>query len=245
MEFTYYAYESLISLLRENGYDFCGYRNYAAHKRCVIMRHDIDNSPAAALKMARLEARCGISVAYFVLLRTDMYNPASARSCAALREIIALGHSVGLHFDETACHDGADIVQCIRREAKILSEILDTQIDTVSMHRPSKGTLEADYKIPGMINSYSEEFFKCFKYLSDSRRHWREPVENIVAAGEYNRLHILTHPFWYGEREGSLEQSLKTFIDSAREERYNSLSENIRNFEVVVGREYLTNGTEK
>lgn len=245
MEFTYSAYEHLITLLREKGYDFCDYRNYTAHKRCVIMRHDVDNSPSAALKMARLEAHCGISAVYFVLLRTDMYNPASARSCAALHEILALGHNIGLHFDETACRADADIVQSIRHETQILSKILDARIDSVSMHRPSRATLEADYEIPGMINSYSTEFFKGFKYLSDSRRCWREPVEDIVSSGDYDRLHILTHPFWYGERESSLEQSLETFIDSAREERYNSLTENIRDFEAVVGRDYLTNLAEK
>lgn len=239
MEFTYSAYERLITLLRENGYTFCDYRNYTTYRRCVIMRHDVDNSPFAAREIARIEARCGISATYFVLLRTDMYNPASAHSCTALREILALGHRIGLHFDETAYCAGADIVQSIQYEAQILSKMLGTKVDSVSMHRPSKVILDADYKIPGMVNSYSAEFFKGFKYLSDSRCCWREPVENIVNTGRYAKLHILTHPFWYSEFEGSLEQRLKSFIDKAREERYDSLSENIRDFETVVGRDYL------
>ena len=48
-----------------------------------------------------------------------------------------------------------------------------------------------------MINSYGQTFFHDFKYLSDSRRRWREPVEEIIRSGTYDRLHILTHAFWY------------------------------------------------
>ena len=39
--------------------------------------------------------------------------------------------------------------------------------------------------VPGMINGYGKVYFKEFKYLSDSRRWWREPVEEIIESGQY------------------------------------------------------------
>lgn len=44
MKFTYDAYRSLLSLLRERGYAVRNYHNYADAPRCVILRHDIDTS---------------------------------------------------------------------------------------------------------------------------------------------------------------------------------------------------------
>ena len=63
------------------------------------------------------------------------------------------------------------------------------------MHRPSRWVLEADLKIPGMVNSYGKEFFQDFKYVSDSRMRWREDVMKYAIEKAYPRLHILTHAF--------------------------------------------------
>lgn len=86
MEFTYASYRSLLGLLRENNYTFTDYHRYGEQPRCVILRHDIDNSLPQALRLAELEAEEGVKSTWFVLLRTDFYNPASAASqklCAA------------------------------------------------------------------------------------------------------------------------------------------------------------------
>ena len=96
------------------------------------------------------------------------------------------------------------------------------------MHRPSQKTLEADYTIPGVVNSYSGEFFNHFKYLSDSRRRWREDVMEIMRAKAYPRLHILTHPFWYQKEETDIRQTLLSFVQRAGKERYDILCDNIR-----------------
>lgn len=95
------------------------------------------------------------------------------------------------------------------------------------MHRPSRATLEADLRIPGIVNSYGQTFFHDFKYLSDSRRRWREPVLEIIRSGEYERLHILTHAFWYHEEEQDISQTVDSFIRSASRERYHQMGENI------------------
>lgn len=241
MDFTYRSYAELLELLRSNGYEFADYHNYSDMEKCVILRHDVDESLSKALKFATLEQQKGISSTYFILMTGDFYNTASAKSRELLSEIIAAGHEVGLHFDETAydLSDDEAMIRKIRDEAELLSELTGVTVSTVSMHRPSEKTLQADIQIPGMINSYGSEFFKNFKYVSDSRRNWREPVEDIIRSGEYNRLHILTHAFWYGDTEQTLEETLKKFIGDAAQDRYDSLSDNISDFESVVPASFL------
>ena len=241
MEFTYQAYRGLLSHLRESGYIFTDYHGYSAHPRCVILRHDIDNSLSQAVRLAEIEAAEGVHSTWFVLLRTDFYNPASAVSQRQLRRICELGHELGLHFDEAVYPAGApeETVGHILHERDILSSILGMPITTVSMHRPSKATLEADLRIPGMVNSYGQTFFHDFKYLSDSRRRWREPVEDIIRSGAYDRLHILTHAFWYHETEQDIAQSVGAFVRAANSERYGQMMDNITDLPSILPREEL------
>lgn len=247
MEFTYTAYRGLLDLLRQGGYAFTDYHDYQTHPRCVILRHDIDNSLPQALRLAEIEAEEGVKSTWFVLLRTDFYNPASAASQKTLRRIRELGHEIGLHFDEMAYAGEGGTGSCasssteelIVREAGILADICGCPITTVSMHRPSKVTLEADLKIPGMVNSYGQTLFHDFKYLSDSRRRWREPVEDIIRGGEHDRLHILTHAFWYHEQEQDITESVGAFIRSANAERYERMMENITDLPSILPKEEL------
>ena len=95
----------------------------------------------------------------------------------------------------------------------MLGEAVGSPIRVVSMHRPRKATLDSNLMVPGMINGYGKVYFKEFKYLSDSRRWWREPVEEIIESGQYKRLHILTHAFWYEKNEQTLEETVSRFVN--------------------------------
>ena len=239
MQFTYRGYRGLLQLLRENKYTFTNYHEYEAHQRCVILRHDIDNSISQAVRLAEVEAEAGVRSTWFLLLRTDFYNPASASSLKGLRYMQGMGHEIGLHFDE-ALYPGETLEQIAGRilhEKDILSDILQVPVTTVSMHRPSKAMLAANLQINGMVNSYGQTFFNDFKYLSDSRCRWREPVEHIVRSGEYDRLHILTHAFWYHEQEQNLTESVGAFIGSAKDERYTQLMDNITDLSSILSKE--------
>lgn len=182
-----------------------------------------------------------MSSTYFVLLTSDFYNVASKGSLEKLRIIQSMGHELGLHFDEKAYPEGTpeETVARILHEREILSSVLETAVTAVSMHRPSKATLEADLKIPSMVNSYGQTFFRDFKYLSDSRRRWREPVEEIIQSGEYDRLHILTHAFWYHEKDESIEATVGRFVRSANRERYRQMMENITDLPSILKEDEL------
>ena len=235
MNFTYKDYQALIGLLRENGYAFSSYVNYPGKGKCVILRHDIDYSLEQAVKLARIEKDLGVRSTYFVLLSSDFYNPASSSSYRYLHEILDLGHDIGLHFDETAySYERFGMEYFIRKEARILSDLIDVNINSFSLHRPNHFSLETEIRIPGLINSYGEEFFHGFKYLSDSRRRWREPVEEIIEKGVFEKLHILTHAFWYHEEDLTISETILDFIRSASRERKLTMKDNITDLEHIL-----------
>ena len=162
MLFTYDSYSSLITLLKTHGYTFVNYDTcQTTDGKCVIMRHDIDNHPSCSLELAKLEHSHNVKSVYFALLTSDFYNVFSRSNRETLREIISLGHEIGLHFD-TAAYPNADtpeqLITNIRHEAQLLSEATGSPVRFVSMHRPSPSLIEADLSIPGMYNAYSKQF---------------------------------------------------------------------------------------
>jgi hypothetical protein len=122
----------------------------------------------------------------------------------------------------------------VEREIAMLSKGLNLEIKAVSMHRPSKWVLEEDVQFKSVINSYSSVFFDDFKYLSDSRMHWREDVCQVIQSNKYDRLHILTHPIWYGEHERSMKGILLELIGEQKGKYYDNLRENIRDLDKVL-----------
>ena len=234
MVFTYDGYRELVKTLKKNRYEITDYHDWKQYPKCAILRHDIDNSIEKALTLARIENELGAKSTYFVLLSSDFYNPASPQSLKGLRQIQACGHEIGLHYDELAYDENVNIPSAIFREARILSDIIEAPVTTISMHRPSQKSISADYVFPGFVNSYSSIFFKGFKYLSDSRRRWREPVLDIIRSGEFDRLQILTHAIWYNEVEEDIHDTIKRFVTSANKERFLQESENIKDIESIL-----------
>lgn len=152
-------------------------------------------------------------------------------------KIVQLGHDIGLHFDETRYEIAGQrelYVEAVEMELSILRRVLCVPVKAVSMHRPTSFTLEADLTFPTAVNSYSKKFFKECKYLSDSRRQWRENVLEVVASGEFNNLHLLTHPFWYNKKEMTAVETLERFIHAATAQRYGFLQENFTNLSEYV-----------
>lgn len=241
MDFTYSAYSAMIDSLKKNGYSFSDYHTCHKYDKCVILRHDIDYSINKAVKLAELEYSLGVKSNYFVLISTPFYNVISRDIWGKLDLISNRGHNIGLHFDEKNYsndyyRDNGGVKNVILKETKILEEILGRKVNSISMHRPSKETLDADYDFGNIVNSYGKIFFKEYKYVSDSRRNWRENLEEIIESGNFNKLHILTHAFWYNSQEESIKDSIYKFIDSAANERYDILNDNIRNLQGIIGK---------
>ena len=236
MRFTYADYQNLICLLREKEYSICSYHNWNNTSRCAILRHDVDIDLNKAVRLAEFEAQLEVKSTYFILLTSNFYNPASKTCLNQIRTIQSMGHEIGLHFDERVYPDKGteETIKHILKERDILSSILGVPVITVSMHRPSQATLDANLEIAGMVNSYGRIFFRQFKYVSDSRCRWREPVLDIVESGSYDKLHILTHAFWYDESEKDVTDTVKSFLNSAYKVRYEQMKENITDLDEIL-----------
>ena len=247
MNFTYKAYEGLIASLKEHGYDTVSYEDAAkasaGPEKCVILRHDVDYSIDRAVRIAEIEHSAGVSSTFFFLLTSGLYNICSGHCVDIVKHIASLGHYIGLHFDETVyptlSGDTAGIVDAISHEARILEDITGEHIGSVSMHRPGRQILDADLQIPGIINSYGKTFFEQFKYLSDSRRRWREPVDEIIAGEECAKLHILTHPFWYNDTESDIHDTVMQFVNAGNWDRYDILADNITDISAIMSKEEI------
>ena len=144
-----------------------------------------------------------------------------------------------MHFDETNYSEeyynkcgGFEAV--INNEIVILKGLLDIDITCVSMHRPSKKTLEANYDLYPNKNSYGDEFFKKFKYVSDSRHRWRENITEIIDSNRYNKLHILTHAFWYNEYPEDIKTTILKFIMQSPHSRYEMIEQNIVGLSEII-----------
>ncbi|MDE7433427.1 MAG: hypothetical protein K2N34_16140 [Lachnospiraceae bacterium] len=240
MKFTLEAYAMLLRKLLERGYVFKNYKNWKEAEKTVILRHDIDSSLKKAVELSQIENQIReVGATYFVLLSTNFYNVHSRESKECIRRIMKNGGSIGLHFDETqySISDETEMRKYIYKEVEVLSDIVGAKVDVVSMHRPSREFLTANMQFTGIINSYNKVYFKEMKYLSDSRRCWRENVEEIIEQSAYRRLHILTHPFWYMERvEIDLRRTLKSAILNASLEYYDNLNKNFQNLQSEIER---------
>ena len=241
MHFTYKGYRNLIKCLQKNDYQIVTYLDQKTEEKQVILRHDVDNSLKKAAVFAEHEQQFleGKHSTYYILMDSDFYNIASKESRNQIDRIIQSGHDIGLHFDEMAYEgiNATNIIDIVETEAKVMREILGIDIKSVSMHRPSKTTLDADYHFETLINSYSKEYFNNYKYLSDSRMYWREDAIGIIKSQKFSKLHILTHPFWYADKEYSMKQHVGAFISSANGERYESMKENIRDIDQIISKE--------
>ena len=239
MKFDYKSYINLLMKLVSLEYKICGYTDYKEYKQVAILRHDVDMSLEKAVDMSEIERKIGVKSTYFLLLTSDFYNLASLKNLKLVEKIKNAGHEIGLHFDEvryTNLKDTKQVEEKIKKEIELTEKILDIKISAVSMHRPSKWILDSEISLgKDVINSYSTEFFKEFKYVSDSRRNWREDILELVNKKEYKKIHILTHPIWYSETELAMKDALHRFIEEGKLERYKGLCNNILDFESIMG----------
>lgn len=210
--FTPDAYAALLTALSDRGYAVRGFADADPASRHVILRHDIDFSLVAARAMAEQEAELGVRSAYFVLLRTEFYNPLSREGLGALARIASLGHAIGLHFD-AALYDGTALDAAAAREGDLLAQAVGHAVDLVSLHRPGSGHVGAAERVGGRLNAYGPRFMREMGYCSDSRGAWHHghPLQHpAVAAGR--ALHLLVHPFWWLPPALPPAERLKRFL---------------------------------
>ncbi len=201
LAFTEVGYRRVLATAQAAGYRFLSFDDPTrdTEGRVCLLRHDVDADLGAAARMARLEAEAGVKSTYFVMLRSPLYNLLGRANLACAREIVALGHYIGLHYDHGfRPGEHMNVAQWIDFEAGVLSRSLDAAVTAVSFHQPGPEVLEGHVDTGRLVNAYSRSDMKGFHYVSDSNRQWRDrnPL-TIFESGSVTKLHLLIHPMWW------------------------------------------------
>lgn len=213
-DFTTAAYAALVRAFLDRGYAVRGFADADPHARHLILRHDIDMSLEAAVPIAEAEAALGVTSIYFVLVRSELYNPFAPNSAAALSRIGSLGHEIGLHFD-AAPYTEATLEDAAARECAMLEAFMERPVHTISFHRPHAALLGREGLLAGRRHAYEPRFFRDMGYCSDSRGAWRHGhplAHEAVSAGR--ALQLLTHPIWWQDPLASPVARLDKLLDA-------------------------------
>ena len=203
--FTLDHYRELLAAAGDGGYRFARFDTPPAPGD-LLLRHDVDLSLDAALRMAELEADAGATATYLLMTESVFYNLASAEGLAALARLRELGHRVGLH-------------------AVYPTATLDDRFDpVVAWHNPDPEYMTAP--IVGATNVMQDGWFDPPTYRSDSNQRWRFgcPHEEL-RAGAFPWLQLLTHPEIWVYPGSTMGETMRAMLDAERERRLEQLAE--------------------
>ena len=165
-------------------------------KSFILLRHDVDFSPSAAVKMARLEREVGVSSTYFLQLHSHFYSLFGDKEFPA-QKILELGHELGCHYDVKFMKFFPTVKKGLETEISIMEEFAQTKISSYAQHDPSVDGY-SPVEIPGCIDAYSLTQKHSIKYLSDSVQRWREGCF-CQHLGKHEQLQVAVHPEIWSE----------------------------------------------
>jgi hypothetical protein len=198
-------YVEILDAAKAGGYRFATFGE-APERGEIYLRHDIDLSLDAALRMAEVEAAHQVVTTYLLMTESVFYNLASSEGVAAIARLRELGHAVGLH----AVHPRVE---------------LDDRFDPiVSWHNPQAEYMAAS--IPGATNVYAEPFFDPPTYRSDSNQHWRAgcPHEELRGGG-FPWLQILVHPEIWVYEGATMGLTMRSMLNAEKARRLEQLAD--------------------
>lgn len=220
--FSYGHYRDVLRSARER-YAFSSFDESPTRgEPFILLRHDVDFALEPALTLARIEAELGVRSTYFVLPHAH-YNLFGDPAFASLREILGLGHRLGLHYDLSFyARNGLSASATIRRESAILEDRFGVRVSLVAEHNPGRVPRADPLDLGDLIDAYSPAFTAQMKYLSDSCQFWREGcVCGFIDPSRHPRLQVLVHPIWWSEEGRLADESLRaqteSRVDAARE----------------------------
>jgi hypothetical protein len=199
-------YGEILASAQAGGYRFAHFEG-APGEGTVILRHDVDLSLDAAVRMAELEHDAGASATYFLMTESVFYNLDSSEGVAAIGRLRELGHRVALH-------------------AVYPSAPLDARFDpVVAWHNPDPEYMRTPLS-DGRINVMQEPWFDPSTYRSDSNQHWRSGCpHDDLRAGAFPWLQLLTHPEIWAYPGETMGQTMQAMLEAERERRLQQLAD--------------------
>lgn len=196
-DFTLKSYQTLVKALQGAGYRFLTFEELVTapiEGKTVVMRHDVDELAENALKMARLEHNLGIHATYFFRIVKQSNVP------EVIRQIAALGHEIGYHYEDLALTEG-DEEKAMASFEKHLAYFREYYpVRSVCMHGSSTSKYDnrllwkdhqlSDYGLVG--EPYLSVDFNQVFYLTDTGYAWdggKYAVRDVVESGFGLKFH--------------------------------------------------------
>ena len=198
-------YAELLDAARSGGYRFSFFDGTPAGGD-LFLRHDVDLSLDAALRMAELEAAAEARATYFLMTRSVFYNLASPEGERAIARLRELGHRVGLH----AVYPRLE---------------LDERFDrVVAWHNPDPEYMTAP--VDGATNVMEATWFSPATYRSDSNQRWRSGCpHDDLRDGAFPWLQLLTHPEIWAYPGSTMGETMRAMLDAEWTRRLEQLRE--------------------
>jgi hypothetical protein len=190
-------YAELLEAARAGGYRFAFF-DREPEAGDLLLRHDVDLSLDAALRVAELEAEAEAEATYFLMTRSEFYNLDSGSGEAAVERLRALGHRVGLHA----------VWPHVDRDGRFDPVLAWHNPDPEYMREP----------VEGFVNVMAAPWADV--YRSDSNQRWRQgcPHEEL-RAGAFDRLQLLTHPEIWAYPGATMRETMLAMLDAERDLR--------------------------
>ncbi|NHB70201.1 hypothetical protein G8O23_16020 [Bacteroidales bacterium M08MB] len=184
---TFNRFDNILQALQAQGFSFITFGEYmelgasegltssqAFTTKQIILRHDVDLLPQNSLATAKLEHELGIKGSYYFRAVPQSWDE------QIIREIAALGHEVGYHYENlTICNGNieeayTDFTVNLYRLRQL------TNVTTICMHGSPTSRYDSkdiwkhySYRDLGIIGEpYFDMDFDHFFYLTDTGRRW-------------------------------------------------------------------------
>jgi hypothetical protein len=199
-------YGEIIEAAETGGYRFAHFEDTPT-EGSLILRHDVDLSLDAAVRMAQVEHDAGAAATYFLMTQSVFYNLDSIEGVTAIARLRELGHRVALH----AVYPDAP---------------LDDRFEpVVAWHNPDPEYMRAPLA-DGRINVMQEPWFTPATYRSDSNQHWRSGCpHDELRAGAFPWLQLLTHPEIWAYPGDTMGRTMRAMLEAEKERRLQQLAD--------------------
>ena len=251
--FSYQDYKNIIDLIKES-------KRQATHTEAlkrdefVVMRHDVEFSVKRAYDLAKFEKEMDFTSNYFFQWTNNSYNLLSKESLDMIHEMHNDGHKIGLHFALNGLTDMKEVRRRLKLEIAALSSLLEFDIDTFSIHRPSKDVLRENIKMPNIVNAYQDELFTFkeeitegmsteVKYISDANHKWNYGLPNAETILGNKKVQILVHPYTWTKTGWDNENNFRTLVLEKNMELIDTMDGDCKHFHAV--RDYVIEQTVK
>ena len=176
-DFTVRKYRVLVWAFVESGYRIVTVRQYLETNpagKVLVLRHDVDEQPQNALKMAEAEKDLGVHATYYFRRVPKSDHP------DVIRKIAAMGHEIGYHYEDLTLSEG-DMQKAVESFSRNLDYFRQYYpVKTVCMHGSSSSRFDnreiwkqarlEDYGLLG--EPYLSFDFNRVFYLTDTGYAW-------------------------------------------------------------------------